>query len=75
MSAVIIPLRRTIRSKLAARLRCWHLRFLIRHAERDMAGHQNELDYATTHLPRQIAVDRDHINRLTIELMQAVRNT
>jgi hypothetical protein len=75
VSAVIAPLRRSLRSKLAARLRCLRLRWLISHAERDLAHHQEEFERASKHLPRQIALDRDHINRLTIELMQALRNT
>lgn len=75
MSAVIIPLRRSIKSKLVARLQCLRLRWLIRHAEHDLEHHQAEFEHASKHLPKQIQLDRDHINSLTIELIRAERNT
>lgn len=73
--AVITPTRRSLVSRLRARIECARIRWLIQHAERDLADPQREFEHASKHLPKQIALDRDHISRLTIELMQAVRNT
>ena len=75
MPATIIPLRRSLWSKLAARLECLHLRWLIHHAERDLAHHQEEFERASKHLPRQIQLDHDHIQSLTKKLVRALRNT
>ncbi len=71
MSAVLIPTRRPILGRLAARWRCAKLRWLIRHAESDLKQHQREFDHASRHLPQQIAHDRAYIATLVKQLTRA----
>lgn len=75
MAAVITPTRRPLLTKLRARVRCVYLRWLIRHAEHDLARHKAEFEHASKHLPAQMKVDRDHIAALTAELIREERNT
>lgn len=66
--------RRPIAGRIKARLRCVYLRWLIDHAERDLKRHQMEFEDASRRLPKQIDLDRTHIQELTVLLMQADRN-
>jgi hypothetical protein len=74
MPAVIIPLRRSLWSKLRARLNCAYTRWLIVHAEQDLARQQAEFEHASKHLPAQIKVTQAHIHALTVQLTRELRN-
>lgn len=52
------------------RLKVWHLNYLIKHAEKDLKAHQQELD----NLPKQLDIDRLAINQLRIRLIDAEKN-
>jgi hypothetical protein len=72
MSAVITRTRRPISGRIAARFRSIYLRWLIRHAEKDLAQHQAEFDAASRTLPAQIKADKEHIAALTRRLTKEV---
>lgn len=74
MSAMVTPTRRPILGRIRARVHAWHLRLLIRSAERDLAEHQREFDHVSKHLPRQLAVDRNYIHSLTLDLIRTERD-
>jgi len=72
VSAVLTPTRRPVLGRFAARWRCVKLRWLIRHAEKDLAQHQREFEHASRHLPAQIAHDRAYIAALAKQLHKEV---
>jgi hypothetical protein len=65
--------RRPLRMRFKARIMAAYYRWLIKHAERDLARHQAEFEHASKHLPAQIKVDREHIHTLTLQLTRAIR--
>lgn len=71
----VLPTRRPLVGRAAARLRCIYTRWLIRCAENDLAQHKAEFEHASQHLPEQIKADRAHIDALTKRLIQEDRNT
>lgn len=71
----VFPTRRPLLGRLVARLRCAYTRWLIRCAEHDMARHRAEFEHASRHLPRQIDLDRKHIDTLTRRLVREDRDT
>lgn len=73
--ASVIHTRRPLLGRLRARLSCAYTRWLIRCAEHDMARHVAEFEHASKHLPKQIALDRQHIAALTGRLIREDRNT
>lgn len=74
MSAFILPTRRSLRTRLGARLRASYLRWRIWHAELDMAQHEAERKHALEHLPKQIALDKAFIDGLTRDLARVAND-
>lgn len=73
-TSLITPTRRSLVVRLMARLRVVYLRWLVRHAESDLAHHKALFDHASKHLPAQMRVDQQHIDSLTLQLTRALRD-
>lgn len=72
--ALVIRTRRPWLGRLKAAAACAYLRWRIRCAEEDAKQHKAELQHAIEHLPKQIELDRQHIETLTKRLIKEDRN-
>jgi hypothetical protein len=64
MSAVLTPTRRPRLGRLRARLRAAYLRYLIKHAEKDLDRQRAEFDHISQHAPRQMKHTQAYIDSL-----------
>ena len=65
MSAIVTPTRRSLLQRLRTRLKCAHLRLLIRWADEDLRHMQETLDQ----LPLHIELMSNHVTSLQVELI------
>jgi hypothetical protein len=72
VTAVVIPTRRPLLSRVKALAREVYIRWRIRCAEEDLAQHVAELEHAVAHLPDQIDLCRQHIDALRRRLEREV---
>lgn len=72
MTIALVRTRRPLHLRLLARLNASYLRWLIRHAEKVLAGHRKDLEQALTHYPAQIDLDQAYIDSLAKMLTRAV---
>lgn len=73
--AVVTPTRRPWRGRLLARVRAVYLRWLIKHAEKDLKRQRAEFEHASMHWPKQIKHSADYIHALTKQLQRALNDT
>jgi hypothetical protein len=71
MSAVLTPTRRPLLGRIRARIRAAYLRWLIRHADKDLARQRAEFEHVSQHGPRQIKHTADYIAALGRKLHRA----
>lgn len=71
MAAVLTPTRRSLYRRLRASVRCVYLRWLLKHAEGDLAHERAELQRALDHWPSQIDRTNAYVDALTRRLTRA----
>jgi hypothetical protein len=73
LNTYLIRTRRPLWRRLFARARAAYLRFLLKHAEKTLKGHQDDLAQAMRFYPAQVDLDRAYIDSLAKRLMRLVQ--